>query len=121
MRAALAVLLPLAIAACADPLARCTAPAGREIERLDLLVAESEATLARGYRLEAAGRPGPVVGFCAGRDAVSVCASRDLTPEPRPVAIDPAAERERLALLRTRREVAQARAEALARACAGAR
>ena len=81
---------------------------------------ESETALARGYRLEAAARPGPVVGFCAGRDGFAVCGSRDLTPEPRPVSIDQAAERERLDLLRTRREVAQARAEALARACAGA-
>ena len=121
MRAALAALLPIALLGCADPLTRCTAPATRELDRLDALVVESETALARGYRLEEPRVRGPFVGLCAGSNNVLLCSSSDLTPAPRPVAIVPSAERARLDALRARQEIARQQAAALARSCAAAR
>ena len=121
MRAVLAALIPVALLGCVDPLERCAAPAARELERLDARVAESEAALARGHRLEERRPRGPFVGVCAGSNNVQICSSGDLSPAPRPIVVDPVDERARLDALRTRREVARRQLTELTTACAAAR
>jgi hypothetical protein len=119
MRPALSLLALCTLAACATPREACLRDAAGDLRTLDRLIAETEANLARGFAY--ASEPYTTTGleFCLGRgawrDGVNVgftyCPVAETRYRDRPVAIDPAAERRKLAELRARR-AAEARAAA---------
>jgi hypothetical protein len=113
------ILCALTLAACATPQERCVLNATKELRTVDGLIAESEANLARGYAIEREYERRPRLTFCAGgirsNVGLSFCRDTDLYVRDRPVALDPEAERRKLALLRERKarlEVASSRAVA---------
>jgi hypothetical protein len=117
---ALLLLLPL-LAACASPRERCIADAGRELAVLDRLIAETRATLSRGYALREEDRPVSYYTWCAGESGKAVwCRQVDIRTERVPVAVDMAAERRKLADLEARRTAEAARAAAAIRRCEAA-
>lgn len=122
----LTLLLPaLLVAACASPREACLRGAGAELATLDRLIAESEAALARGFRLERRAEPQRRMSVCFGTGrwhdglnvGLSVCPDLETTYREVPVAIDPEAERRKLATLRARRADEARRAQAAATAC----
>lgn len=116
-----AVLSLLLIGACATPEERCIAAATGELRRIEQLIAETERNIARGYAMV----PEPGV-----RSRLLPCVHDDgpflfcFYDEPvvieRPVAIDRAVERGKLATLFERRAELQADARARLAACAAA-
>jgi hypothetical protein len=109
----------LALAACGpSPREACIARATEELDTLDALIAETEANLLRGYALEPEPRARAGLRICAGGGGpLSVCAERSGEVAERPVAIDPVAERMKLANLRARREGLAVMAEREKAAC----
>lgn len=118
MRAALLLLLVAASLAACTPRQACLSAATRELSRIDALVAESEAALARGYRTERVLRDGIGIGVrgCYGRHAFFCTGTRfDTALERR--AIDPEAERRILSNLRARQSVLRRQAATAAATC----
>jgi hypothetical protein len=119
------LIVGLLLAACIGPREACLRAAGAELARLDRLIAEGEAALARGYRLERRAETATVLEFCIGMghrgdglDAgLRYCPEAETRVTEVPVAVDPAAERRKLAALRARREAEAPRARAAAAAC----
>lgn len=113
--AALALLV-----ACASPRERCEREASRDLDILNGLIAESEATLERGYAYEEVRYPDVRVRLCYNNGGPGFfCGSNRVRTERRPVAVDLDAERRKLAtleekrrelVLRTQREVAACQA-----------
>ncbi len=108
-------LLPLVLlaAACATPREACIADQTEELRVLDSLIAQDEATLARGYALDRRTEYAPSLTLCSGigywggyRDlygGTGTC----IRPEPRtrtvPVAVNLEEIRARLASLKAKR------------------
>ncbi len=123
--APLALLLPLV--ACATPREACLRAAGSELATLDRLIVETQATLERGYALRREPYSATVLEFCVGGGrsvwggglGLRYCPEVETRYREVPVAIDPAAERRKLAELRARREAEARRASAAAQACPG--
>lgn len=120
------VLLALVLlTACATPRQACLRSAFSELTTLDRLISESEANLARGYRIEREPVVTTGLDFCIGNGIYRTGSNVGLrycnTVETRyrevEVAIDPAAERRTLAQLREKRAAAARRAENQASAC----
>lgn len=99
--------LCLALAACATPEERCVIDATKELRTVDGLIAETEGNLARGYAIDREVERRPRLTFCTGgirnRVGMSFCTTEDIIYRDRPVALDPEAERRKLALLKDRR------------------
>ncbi|MFZ8941043.1 MAG: hypothetical protein ACO3XL_02370 [Gemmobacter sp.] len=114
----------LLLTGCATPYETCVASATRDLRVLDGLIAQSEATLARGYAIDsvqvfearwqrcleppnpatdAEGRPLPMVE--------TLCLENVPVTQKRPRAVDLEAERRLLGQLRDKRTEASARAE----------
>lgn len=118
---ALALIALLALSACATPRQICEAEALRDLRVVETLIAETEATLARGYGLTR--EPVTVWNMrpCwrRGRDGrlySDFCQVREVRTRTRPVAVDMAAERRKLAGLKEKRADLARQAEgALAR------
>ncbi len=122
-------LVPLAalclLAACATPREACLRAATAELRTLDLLIARTEADLARGYALEREPYNAATLELCVGsgrvRDGLGLglryCPEIETRHREVPVAIDPAAQRRKLAQLRVRRAEEAQRAAAAAQAC----
>lgn len=94
------------LAACATPEERCAGGALRELRTVNELIAESERNLSRGFALEQEVDVSPRLTFCTGvadNVAVSFCTGDRLVRRERPVAIDPDAERRKLAALQERK------------------
>ena len=123
LRPALCALL--LVSACASPRDACLRSATAELRRLDRLIAESEAALARGYRLEREPEVATGLTFCVGagqrEEGVDVglryCPEVETRYREVPAAIDPAAERRTLEALRARRAEEARRAARRAAAC----
>ncbi|MEE4118100.1 MAG: hypothetical protein V2I65_03695 [Paracoccaceae bacterium] len=123
--APLVLLLPLV--ACATPREACLRAAGAELATLDHLIVETQATLERGYALRREPYSAAVLHFCVGGGrsisnagiGLRYCPDVETRFREVPVAIDPAAERRKLAKLRQRREEEARRAAAAAQACPG--
>jgi hypothetical protein len=113
-----ALAVCLALAGCASPKERCALNATKEYRTVDNLIAETEGNLARGYAVERVPDEGPRVSFCTGGygggpgwnypyyrygPGVSFCTTDTVAYRDRPVAIDPAAEQRKLALLKERK------------------
>lgn len=116
--------LCLLLAACGTPQDRCISGVTRDLRVVDGLIADTEATLARGYAVVNQTIHVPVWNYCTppvlvrprdGSAPVLVPGRMCLDNEPRtvrrPVAIDPAAERRKLAGLQDQRRKLVARAE----------
>lgn len=100
------LVLILFLAACgASPREECLAQARAELETIDTLIDETEANVLRGYALAPDESQSGGFRVCAGGTTgpLSLCAERDGATATRPVAIDPAAERQKLDNLRQRR------------------
>ncbi len=122
MRLSFALLLPLVLvlSACATPRERCMADATRELRTIDALIAETEGNIARGYAIlrEPAVRT-TLVWCLAPDDRITLCNRQEADVRERPVAIDRAEERRKLASLRERRaELLREAAAAQARCAA---
>ena len=104
MRLGLVLLAALAVAGCASPRQACLRAAQAELRALDAQITESEAALARGYRITQETEPRTTLNICAWpRDPVLFCTQH--TPGQRATRIDvlPAAEQARLVELRRER------------------
>lgn len=116
------------LVACASPREACLRSAFSEVATLDRLIAESEANLARGYRIEPEPYVTTGIDFCIGRGVydtgfnvgLSYCNTADTRYREREVAIDPVAERRTLADLRRKRSEAALVAETRVAACPAA-
>lgn len=113
IRPALSALVLAALAACADPSARCGGPEMREIRTIDRLIAETRANLDRGYTLVREDS-GAAVNLCLGshRSNVGLSFCTDPGTRTRPAALDTAAETRKLETLLARREALAARVAA---------
>jgi hypothetical protein len=124
MRRLFAGVLCLMLAGCGTPQERCISSVTRDLRVVDRLIAESQANLARGYALVNQTVYVPVWEYCTppvlvrpkdGSQPVLVPGRMCLDDEPRTVrrsvAIDPAAEKRKLAGLQDQRRKLVARAE----------
>lgn len=114
---ALLVLLPLV--ACATPRQQCINDATRDLQVLDRLIIETRQNLERGFAVEQEVVPRVGFTYCFGNQGsnvgLSFCSNNSTQVRNRPVAIDPEAERRKLAELEARRvEVAAQTQRALA-------
>ena len=101
--------LPLAVlAACGTPQENCIRNSTREIRTLDRLIAESDASLARGYSFEETRIFRHVWVRCSPRRlgvAPEMCHETVEDTVQRPVAIDPEVETRKLENLRAKRAI----------------
>jgi hypothetical protein len=116
----LAALLLLLAAACAAPPEACRDRALSGLRALDAEIEATEQALALGYREAPGGEVRAGLRLCAEDGPLTLCLSGDrpLGAGTRP--IDPAAERARLATLRSERRDAAAAAERALAACTAA-
>lgn len=124
MRAFLVLPLVALAAACASPRGQCLAEATRDVRVLDHLIAETELALARGYGVERETTYAPRATFCGGYGygrygyyGLSTCYEPYPVTRETPVAIDPAAERRKLAELKAKHREAVVRMKEDVRAC----
>lgn len=105
LRTALIAAMALGLAACASPRERCVNEATAELRTIDRLIAETEANIARGYALVREPGTRTTLEFCYNPpgEPFVFCPRTEATVRERPVAIDRAAERRKLASLRERR------------------
>ena len=95
------------LAACATPREQCLEAASRDARVLSALIAQSEATLARGYALEREQRLYNTLRACNDEDRAgdgfnNFCRGVRASTVTVPVAVDLDAEREKLDQLRER-------------------
>lgn len=106
--------LVVALAACGTPQQQCVSAATRDLRTLDRLIAETEGNLARGYGYEDHVIEDTRWFPCAGPDVVlpdgtirpgptHMCEDDFTRTERRPVAIDLAGEKAKLAAMKTKR------------------
>jgi hypothetical protein len=109
----------LTLAACGTPEERCARQVTNEIGTLDRLIAETEANIARGYTYVYEPSNFRVsIGGCTGRyDSVRFCGWNEPQYRRRAQAIDPEAERRKLADLQSRRTALQSNSRAAFEAC----
>ncbi|MFZ1726555.1 MAG: hypothetical protein WBO29_03180 [Albidovulum sp.] len=115
--ALLPATLLLVLSACTQPAPRCAIPETRELKTIDKLIADSEATLERGYVLRKTERSG--VNFCLGgrQSHVGLSFCTDPAGRTEAVAIDTAAENRKLASLKARRNALVTTINAKTAAC----
>lgn len=123
MRRVLALLVLLA--ACATPQERCIQVATKELRTVNALIAEVEGNLARGYAYETYEITRTVWVVCewlppakdGGEPRPRYCLDEETDTLRRRVAIDPAAERRKLAALKEKQAELSRRAAAEIAAC----
>jgi hypothetical protein len=104
MRLGLVLGAALVLAGCASPRETCLRAAQAELRALDAQIAESEAALARGYRITPATEPRTTLNICAWpREPVLFCTQHSPGQSASRVNVLPAAEEARLAELRRER------------------
>ena len=123
MRPVLSLALLLLLAACGTPQQRCEIQATRDLRVVDELIAESEATLRRGYALREEQRTRFGTTICYGGGSghgygYGFCWGNDTYTSLRPVAVNLDEERAKLLSLQQKREELQAQARAQLDACA---
>jgi hypothetical protein len=120
MRPLHALALALLVAACATPQQRCEIQATRDLRVVNQLIAETQATLQRGYALREEQRPrvGTTVCYGGGDDfGFGFCWGNDTYTRVRPVAVNLDEERAKLQTLLQKREELEVRARAQIEAC----
>jgi hypothetical protein len=121
MRSLLALALPLFLAACATPQQRCELQATRDLRIINGLIAESQATLQRGFALREEQRTRVGTTICYGGHGnfgYGFCWGNDTYTRTRPVAVNLDEERAKLQTLLNKREELEVRARAQLDACA---
>ena len=97
--------------------------ATKDLRTVNALIAETEANLARGYAIDREVETRPRLTFCTGHYhrhvGMSFCTDDYTVYRDRPVAIDPAAERRKLATLREQKARLEAAARPEIAACRG--
>ncbi len=122
-QSAFALALITLLAACGTPQEQCIRTATRELRTLDMLIAETEASLARGYTYETREVVRHVWTRCDDFVGLGPHHHRRMCFEPvtdtvrHPVAIDPTVENRKLAALKDRRAALAARARVEVDAC----
>jgi hypothetical protein len=126
IRLALPLMLALGVlAACGTPQERCIARETRDIRVLDRLIAETQATIARGYALQTEtfviSQTYPCrVAAPGGQTRTTLCDRDEVVERTRPVAVNLEDERAKLRTMEARRaELARDSAGAVA-ACRAA-
>ncbi len=94
------VLLPL-LAACTPPGPVCRP--GPEMQTIDRLIAETQGNLDRGYVMVPAAGPGADLCLRGGNWGLGVSICTDGSAREKPVAVDAAAERRKLAGLKAQK------------------
>lgn len=103
MRLLLVSLIGL-LAACASPQQSCIRQAQSELRALDAQIVESEAALARGYRITQATEARTTLNICAWpREPVLFCTTHAPGQRATRVTVHPGAEEARLVELRRER------------------
>lgn len=104
------LVLPLLLAGCATPQQRCLSGATAALRPVDRLIAETEATISRGYGLQATTVYRTVWVPCWGgygtygyRTGGGMCLDEQAQIIEQPVAVDIAAEKRKLAQLKAKR------------------
>ena len=110
------IVLFVAVSACATSVETCRKNAFERVSMIDAEIAEIEATLDRGYRLNNRTVSTVGIGFCAG-DNLRFCAEGTQAIPPKAVPIDRAVEESRLRSLRASRNAALIDANVAAAAC----
>ena len=104
MRLSLALAASVLVAACASPRESCIRAAGAELRALDAQITESEAALARGYRITEATEPRTTLHICEWpREPVLFCTQHTPGQRAARIAVHAGAEEARLAELRRER------------------
>ncbi|MGC9417701.1 MAG: hypothetical protein ACP5EN_01905 [Rhodovulum sp.] len=119
---ALALLCLITLSACSTPRQACERNALYDLQMIDLLIRETEQTIARGYALEREPYRRTRLELCyasslSESDGIGVvwCNRPDIDFRERPIAVDLRAERRKLNELKTkRRDVARVAARNLA-------
>lgn len=122
--------LGLVLSGCGTPQERCISSVTRDLRVVDRLIAESQANLARGYAYVTQTVFVPVWDYCSGpvlvqpRDGSApvlvpgqMCWDDEPRTVRRPVAIDPAAEKRKLAGLQEQRRQLDARTKSAIAQC----
>lgn len=101
MRTLLPLLILSALAACTPPGPVCRV--GPELRTIDQLIAETQGNLDRGYVMVPASGPGTDLCLRGGNWGLGLSLCTDGSAGEKPVAIDAAAERRKLAGLKSRK------------------
>lgn len=111
------------LTACATPREACLRAATSDLRTVERLISETEANLSRGFAIEREPYTRTGLDFCFGTGGyrgyggfgLNYCRTVETRYRDRPVAIDPAAERRKLAdLKRTRARLAPVTQERIA-------
>jgi hypothetical protein len=106
----LTLVVALGLAACAIPRERCIAHVSADLRALDILIAETEGNIARGYAIGAQTETRNVVELCDWPNVpVLFCTQQQVFSRDQVRAIDTEQEIRKLATLQNRRMVAEQR------------
>lgn len=118
MRFRFVLFLPLvALAACATPQERCIQTATRDLRVVNGLIAETQATIERGYAYQVVEDERLRLSFCRRGERTELCWIRDNDTRRVPVAVNLDEEREKLATLIAKRDELELRARQQIAAC----
>lgn len=125
LRPAVPILCILALAACASPRVQCLNDATRDLRVLDELIAETRATIDRGYAIRTVNEPETFFRLCIGGPFDhnvwgSFCRSTQWVERSEPVAVNLVEERGKLDSLLAKREDMARRAALAQAACPAA-
>lgn len=95
------------LAACGTPYEQCVRKVSREVATFDRLIAETQGNLDRGYAISIRHEPRITTFFCTDpASTVVFCERFEMVRVEDKLAIDPVAERRKLANLKARRRQA---------------
>ena len=103
------------LAGCGDPRTKCIKDANKDLSVVQELIADTEATIARGYAIQTETRTVIYTDFCFGshrynRGSFRFCNRAQPVVSKEPVAVDLNDERRKLASLRKKEEELRRRA-----------
>lgn len=130
MRATFVLLLPVLLAACQTPQQRCEARAVNDLRVVNALIAETEATIQRGFGYQTVQNTRPVATFCWGSyggywddgwgGGGGLCWGNAVYTTEQPVAVNLDEQRATLRSLQAKRTELEAQARVQLAACAPA-
>jgi hypothetical protein len=128
MRAAVLLLIPAYLAACQTQQQRCEARAVEELRTVNALIAETEASIKRGFGYQTVQNTGPAATFCVGNyggywgdgwgGGAGLCWGNSAYTTEQPVAVDPDEQRATLRSLQAKRKELEGQARVQLAACA---
>lgn len=122
MRPAISLLALLTLAACADPKTACQREATKDLRIVQALIADTEATISRGYAIQTEQRTVIYTDFCVGtgydHGVFRFCNRAQPVTSRTPVAVDLDDERRKLASLKEKEVELERRSRAALDRCA---